>query len=388
MLNVPGTEYICHISNTRKEFYSIRKKINGKQVTFGSANNLNEAIYIRDWCINNNWNKKFPHMKGRLNFSEDYDLLNKISIERNVKPKTVETYFQTMDHYTKLFNKSFTELLQIYSHEEENIVWKNRTLKSHLIQYRNHLYDTYLPTTAKIYFSRILSILRHLEIEINQLPKLNNKNNNELPPITYVDLLTSEELVKAYSIANPVMKAVILFCSSSGCARRETLNLTVKDYLESNNIHVIDKPVKSLLSYIDSDNVPCFRIKRQKTNKFYFTYCSPQANNEILEYLMNREYLTLDSPIFDLNLYYWNSYFAKINDELGLGTARKYNRFRCHMLRKYHASTLYNHGMSMEDIDTLQGRSKDSTRRSYFMEDPSLLKKKYEAHMDCLLLEV
>jgi integrase len=261
-------------------------------------------------------------------------------------------------------------------------------LKSHLIQYRNHLYDTYLPTTAKIYFSRILSILRHLEIEINQLPKLNNKNNNELPPITYVDLLTSEELVKAYSIANPVMKAVILFCSSSGCARRETLNLTVKDYLESNNIHVIDKPVKSLLSYIDSDNVPCFRIKRQKTNKFYFTYCSPQANNEILEYLMNREYLTLDSPIFDLNLYYWNSYFAKINDELGLGTARKYNRFRCHMLRKYHASTLYNHGMSMEDIDTLQGRSKDSTRRSYFMEDPSLLKKKYEAHMDCLLLEV
>lgn len=325
---------------------------------------------------------------NRLTYSEDYNIVNSICTERNVQIKTKETYLQTIDHYTKLFNKSFTSLTTLYYNEEENIVWKKRTLKQHLIQYRNYLYNTFMPNTAKIYFGKLLTILRHMELELGQLPKLNNKNTNELPPITYEQLPTKSEIEKAYDIANPVMKTVILFISSSGCARKECMNLTVKDYLEANNIKLEDKPVKSLLLKVDESFVPCFKIKRQKTNKFYFTYCSPQANQQILEYLVNRENLTLESPVFDLNYYYWNKYFDEINTQLEMGKARKFNRFRSHMLRKYHASTLYNNGMGITDIDDLQGRSKDSTHQSYFMEDPELLKKKYINHMDCLLLEV
>lgn len=325
---------------------------------------------------------------NRLTYSEDYNIVNSICIERNVQSKTRETYLQTIDHYTKLFHQSFTSLTTLYYNEEENIVWKKRTLKQHLIQYRNYLYNTFMPNTAKIYFGKLLTILRHMELELGQLPKLNNKNTNELPPITYEQLPTKSEIEKAYDIANPVMKTVILFISSSGCARKECMNLTVKDYLEANNIKLEDKPVKSLLLKVDESFVPCFKIKRQKTNKFYFTYCSPQANQQILEYLVNRENLTLESQVFDLNYYYWNKYFDEINTQLEMGKARKFNRFRSHMLRKYHASTLYNNGMGITDIDDLQGRSKDSTHQSYFMEDPELLKKKYINHMDCLLLEV
>ena len=62
---------------------------------------------------------------------------------------------------------------------------------------------------------------------------------------------------------------VILFISSSGCARRETLNLTVKDYLEANNINMTDDTVKTLLLKVDSDFVPTFKVRRQKTNKYY-----------------------------------------------------------------------------------------------------------------------
>ena len=42
------------------------------------------------------------------------------------------------------------------------------------------------------------------------------------------------------------------------------------------------------------------------------------------------------------------------------------------MLRKFHASSLYNHenGLSLEEIDALQGRGKDNTHSAYFMEDP------------------
>ena len=148
---------------------------------------------------------------NRLNFSEDYTIVDSICLERNIQTKTRETYLQTIDHYTELFNQSFTSLTQTYYQEEENIVWKKRTLKQHLILYRNYLYNTFLPNTAKIYFGKLLTILRHMELELGQLPKLNNKNNNELPPITYEDLPTKSDIENAYNIANPVMKAVILF---------------------------------------------------------------------------------------------------------------------------------------------------------------------------------
>ena len=370
--------------------WRVYKWINGKIHYFGRFESETQAIKEVNRLRKNNWNGlvKSKNRKIAFPFKEDEKLIEKIAIERNVKDKTKSTYCQCVIHYTEFLQKSFTELIEVYYAEEETTPWKKRTLKKHLIGYRNYLYNNYLKGTAKNYFSRLLTLFRHLEIELNYLPSLNTKNIKEAPPITHSDLLTKEELEECYKIATPLMKCIILFQTSSGCARRETLNLTVKDYLEANNIELIDKPVKSLLLKVNADTIPCFRLIRQKTNKYYFTYCSPQANNEILEYLINREGLTLDDPIFDLNLYYWNDNYASINNKLKLGTAGGYNRFRSHMLRKYHASTLYNNGMSMEDIDSLQGRSKDSTHQSYFMEDPELLKKKYINHMNCLLLEV
>ena len=387
MKDIPGTKYIYRAPGT-KEKYGIRKIIDGKIKYFGYVYNLKDALFLRDWCQKNNWQKRYPCVARTLPFKEDYDILKRIADERNVKDSTLETYIRSIIQYTKLLNQSFTSLIELYLIEEETIVWKKRTLKNNLIEYSNYVYKNYLRSTAKLYLSTVLTLLRHLEIEISHLPKVNEKNVRDLPPITHADLLTHEELESCYNIANPFMRAVILFMTSSGCARRETLSLTVQDYLSANNIHVFNKPVKELLLDVDSSIIPTFKIRRQKTNKYYFTYCSPQANTEILNYLQGREDLTLDCPLFDCDSWYWETYFREINTKLKLGTCRNFSRFRSHMLRKFHASTLYNNGMSMEDVDTLQGRGRDSTHRSYFMDDPELLKKKYNDFMDCLLLEV
>ena len=390
MKNTPGTENIYYVKNTKKEYYTIRKKINGKQITFGSADTLDEAIYIRDWCLNNNWCEKYPTMKGRLTFSEDFNILNRINVERNLKPKTTETYYQTVDHYTKLFNKSLTDLLELYAAEEETIVWKKRTLKLHLIQYRNHLYDEYMPNTAKIYFSRLLTLLRHLEIELGVLPKLNTKNNNELPPITYTDLLTKDELCDAYKIANPLMKAVILFQTSSGCARRETLNLTIPDFIEATKEYHNGGDINTICVELITRNdvVPTFKIKRQKTNKFYYTFCSPEAVTAICKYLLtskrNFNKGHNQSRLFKINLDYLNDNFCDLNEKCGAGKVAGMNRIRSHMLRKFHASRLYNDGLSIDKIDALQGRAKDNTHSAYFKESPEKLKEVYIEHMDCL----
>lgn len=43
----------------------------------------------------------------------------------------------------------------------------------------------------------------------------------------------------------------------------------------------------------------------------------------------------------------------------GLGKIGPYNRFRSNMLRKFHVSSLYNDGMSLDDVNDLQGKAKN-----------------------------
>lgn len=59
--------------------------------------------------------------------------------------------------------------------------------------------------------------------------------------------------------------------------------------------------------------------------------------------------------------------FRELNHELGLGKVGEYVRLRSHMLRKFHASALYNDGMSLDKVNDLQGKAKNKTDQSYFM---------------------
>ena len=43
-----------------------------------------------------------------------------------------------------------------------------------------------------------------------------------------------------------------------------------------------------------------------------------------------------------------------------------------------------NAGLSLDEIDALQGRRKDSTHSSYFMENPYILKRKYINSLDSI----
>ncbi|MDR2966959.1 MAG: hypothetical protein LBU74_03300 [Methanobacteriaceae archaeon] len=46
-------------------------------------------------------------------------------------------------------------------------------------------------------------------------------------------------------------------------------------------------------------------------------------------------------PLFKRNADYFSKNFQKINEKLELGTVGPYNRFKHLMLRKFHASNLY-----------------------------------------------
>lgn len=315
--------------------------------------------------------------------SKDKEIINEFIKVRNLNKRTVYGYNNAIKLYTNFNNMSLSELLKEAENDEENSVrWKNRKIKQRLLSFRAFLQRHYLISTVKVHFQRIVTIYRHFEIEIHNLPQINLKNANKLKPIMFDDLPTKEIIKKAVNITNPLMKAIILFISSSGCARQETLNITIQDFIDATKEYHNSKDIYEIITILikRNDVVPTFKLKRQKTNKFYFTFCSPEAVNYILDYLIiSKRKLKNEDKLFKTNLDYLNNYFKEINESLNLGKIRKYNRFRSHMLRKFHASSLYNYenGLTLEEIDALQGRSKNNTQSSYFMENPKNLKKKY-----------
>lgn len=328
-----------------------------------------------------------------MNMNND-TIIDEFVKARRLKKGTAEQYQIALNFYSKFQEKPLSELLsEADAEEEQGIRWKNRKLKQRLLKYRNYLYEKYVKSTADLKFALIKTFYKHYEIEIHDLPTLNKKNIKLSVPLKFKDLPDKELIKKALKIANPLMRAIILFISSSGCARAETLSLSVQDYLDAtreyHNTNDISEAVRVMH---DQDIVPTFYLKRIKTNKYYFTFCSPEANREIINYLLLREDLDNDklseTQLFKCNTAYFERHFAKINNTLNLGKIGAHNKFKSHILRKFHATNLYNNKMSLEEIDALQGRSKEATHSSYFTEDPTKLKEKYIQHLDCLTINM
>ena len=78
--------------------------------------------------------------------------------------------------------------------------------------------------------------------------------------------------------------------------------------------------------------------------------------------------------------------FRNINNSLGLGKVGAFHRFRSHMLRKFHASALYNDGMSLDKVNDLQGKAQNKTDASYFMTNPEDLKFEYIKHLPAVTI--
>lgn len=320
------------------------------------------------------------------------EILNEIHLAKNHNPTTRKIYRNAVKKYCEFTGQTLEESLKEADNEEiQGIRWKERKLKTKLIAFRQYLIENFKKNTVNAYFNPIRAIYTYYEIEIHTLPKLNPKNMNIPEPINYVDLPTKEIIKKALQLADTRMKAIILFMSSSGCAKKETLNLTIQDFIDatsayhnSNNIY----EVMDILANRD-DIVPMFRLKRQKTNKYYYTFCSPEAVTALIAYMLTLEqdFKPIDK-LFPIHEDYVTMLFIRLNNTLRLGKKGTYNRLRSHMLRKFHASQLYNDGLTLAEIDALQGRGKDATHQSYFLEDPEKLRTKYIEHMDAVTINL
>lgn len=320
----------------------------------------------------------------------DNELLNEIHMVKNHSDETRRIYKHAVDNYTKFCSMSLSELLEeAESEEEKGIRWKKRKLKRRLLTYRQYLIENYTLNTVRTMMSPILTIYRYYEIEILDIPTINKKAVNTPEPITFKDLPDKEVIRQAINIATPQMKPIIYFMASSGCARRETLNLTIQDYIDALSEYTTKTDIIDIINELgpNCNVIPTFNILRQKTGKYYTTYCSPEAVNAINTYLLSRkDPLTGDKELFKIEDNYLVVKFIHLNNELGLGKVGNLNRFRSHMLRKFHASALYNDGMSLDSVNDLQGKAKNKTDQAYFMTNPEDLKNEYIKHVHAVTI--
>ena len=320
----------------------------------------------------------------------DNELLNEMHIIKNHSISTRRLYRTAIKKYTDFCRMSFSELLEEAELEEEQgIRWKKRKIKRRLLTYRQYLLENHTYNSARTFFSYLLATYKYFEIEILAIPPINEKGVTKPEPVTFKDLPDKEIIRNAVKIANPVISAIIYFMVSSGCARRETLNLTIKDYIDALSEYTDKTDIFEMIDELglDCNVVPTFMILRQKTGKYYTTYCSPEAVNSINSYLLSRnDLLTDNSALFKIDEHYFTLNFVNINNQLGLGKVGTFNRFRSHMLRKFHASALYNDGMSLDKVNDLQGKAKNKTDQSYFMTNPEDLKNEYIEHLSAVTI--
>ena len=309
---------------------------------------------------------------------------NRFCGERNIKQSTRKGYESTIKHYVSFHGQSLDKLIdEAIGEEEKMIPLKNRKLKNRLVEYRNHLLNSDIShSTSKIYFSNIKTFYRHFEIEIPYLPIAKYRKEYET---NYFDIPTKEHIAKALDVVSIDLKAIILFMSSSGTAKAETLSLTVEDFINATLEFHDGGSLKSILEILSQkdDIVPTFYLKRVKTEKYYYTFCSPEATSAIVKYLKTRKGLKLNDFLFEFTDSLLMARFQEINDKFGWGYKGKYRFFRTHSLRKFHASNI---GLGAEYVDALQGRRKNEVHEAYIKTNPQRLKEIYSSAMKNVMI--
>lgn len=309
---------------------------------------------------------------------------------RNINESSRKTYTFIVHNYERYNDLSLDELIKEAETEEiQQIPLKYRKIKTRLLNYQIYLQTNYTNNTVQTYMTKIKTIYKTFEIQIPYLPPANTKKQISTQ---YNEMITKEEIQQILNSTNKSKaKAIILFIASSGSGRAEATNLTIQDYINATSEYHNSTNITNVIKELETQTViPTFHMIRQKTQKPYYTFCTPEANNAILTHL--KEYIfkfnpTNDQPLFGYKKWGISRLFERLNDKVGL--PRKKNgvrKFHPHALRKYFSTVLLNEGMDKIDIDFLSGRTPDTLTDAYYQVAPERRKIKYQRYIKALTI--
>ena len=315
--------------------------------------------------------------------------------ERNLRKETVKGYKTTVRKYEQYYETTIDDLIQEAIDEEENneITKRQRSIKIRLLNFRTHLVsETDLKvSTIKNHMKNLKTLYKQFDVEVPDLPLL---KDDDIIETTYFDLPTKEQISMAVEIAGIRVGSMMLFMASSGTGRMECAELTIGTFINGCTGYFTKESLPEIineLSECEEAIVPTLNMLRVKTQKKYYTFCTPEATDAILEWLLLRlkiceekdEELSFEDKLWDLEPRQIAYHFQHINDELDFGFKGKARFLRPHTLRKFNASNI---GLSQENIDLIQGRSKDALHATYIKTNPEKLRQMYMNVMDNVVI--
>ena len=269
------------------------------------------------------------------------------------------------------------------------------------------------------YITRIKTVYKKNRVRIPYIPPINQIKANHSPVIRFEDYLTKDELKKGIEYLPLIMKARMLAMVTGGLSNDECMHLTTDQFIDSlfdyhrvdvatevakletltdkdeilNQKQVIkDLRTKALKILADRDDVLwLICIKRGKTGKPFYAIMNPECVQMTamakLEEVKPLRYGKLPRD-FDARLYpttkdYFGDCCRRINDGLGFGMAGGRTRFRPHMFRKFHATSVKgnyhigDNGLTANEVDELQGRGMTGVQERYIKANPKKQKLLY-----------
>ena len=311
--------------------------------------------------------------------------------ERNITNETIKGYKTAIKQYCLFHNKSIESLIDeaIEEEDDKEIKKRDRRIKGRLVDFRTFLMENkdIKYSTMQVRMRKILALYSHFDIDIPNLPKV---QNDIIEETTYFDLPNKKHIKMALESTGIMMQSLILFMASSGTGREECANITIKDFIVGCKDYITKESLSDIIEELYSCTkpiVPTLYIERMKTKKRYYTFCTPEATDAIIKWLILRlerakikkEELSFDDKLWGMKSRKITYHFTNINDELNFGYINGYRFFRPHTLRKFNSSNI---GLSQENIDAIQGRSKDKIHATYIKTNPDILKKKYMNAME------
>lgn len=327
-------------------------------------------------------------------------MLEKFLKTRNIEESTVKGYRTVISQYESFHGMKIDDLiLEAWDDEEKYPNIYQRRITDRILDFRTSLLEIGDLEIATINnkITKLQTFYTHYGVTFPNISGLKNKQKQ----LTYFDLPNKEHIKMALDSTGIQNQALILFLASSGTGKSECASITIADFINATSEYHNGGSLEEIIDELwktQEPLVPTFSLLRFKTQKQYYTFCTPEATFAILRYLKHRlevlkaknrknqtdEKLDLSEPLFGTNARGIGDRLTLINDNLGFGFKGKYRFFRPHTLRKFHASNI---GLMEEHVDMLQGRSKDSVHETYIKSNPKYLKKVYMNVMENVTID-
>ena len=325
-----------------------------------------------------------PEIRSHIKNSEIFrNFKDELNLENT---STIDNYLTSLTGYCEYYDMTIEELIKEADDEEERKVrLSKRKLKNRLIKYRKHLYTKYANKTVSTKMSDIVYFYVINDVEIPPMPKPNEPYE---PELTYKEIPTKEHVKRALETTTSVKnRALFLFCMTSGASSAEARIFSVREYMEGTEYYHGEKTdIQKALDKMDgkTDVYPVFHLVRKKKKKDYYSAITPEANQFIINYLKERENLTLDDKVFDYSRKGVTNAYQYVNDlnEWGWVKNNRQRFFTCHQMRRLNANIIDN----VRLVHMIQGKKFDTTVEAYFKRDPNKIRDKYKKYIPSLTI--